>query len=182
MASRALAFGSQPQPTEVACAILLIEESTRPRIVTNFPTPPVYEVATGLRAGIKLKFTPDKRNEFPQSVAGAITELLKLERLPPGWDSYDAAPLQDTSVVAAFELIIFAEAICDCPMRVIPLADGGLGLRWANAQSELEIDVDPKGTCEAFLDGPAMAKPEELFCGSTLADAKALISQHASFR
>jgi hypothetical protein len=182
MASRAQAFQPQPQPFKVARAMLLVEESTRPRIVTNFPEPPVYEVDTGLRAGIKLKFRPDKRNEFPESIAGAITQILIIEKLPAGWDSYEAEPLNDDSVVAAFELIIHAEGICDCPMRVVPLSNGGLGLRWTNEQAELEIDVDPDGTCEAFLDGAALAEPIELPAGSTLADAKELISRHASIR
>jgi hypothetical protein len=177
-----MAFQPQIQPQEVAHAMLLVEESTRPRVVTNFRVAPVYEVDTGLRAGIKLKFTPDKRYEFPAAVAAAVTEILKFEKLPSGWDSYDAAPLDDSAVVAAFEVIIHAEAICDCPMRIVPLSNGGLGLRWTNEQAELEIDVDPNGTCEAYLDGPALPEPVELAAGSTLADAKELISRHASLR
>lgn len=184
MASRAQAFQPQPQPqpVQVARAMLLVEESTRPRIVTNFPAPPTYEVDTGLRAGIKLKFRPDKRNEFPASVASAICQIQDIERLAEGWDSYGAAALRDDAVLAAFELIIHAETICDCPIVVVPLSNGGLGLRWTDAVSELEIDVDPTGTCEAFYTGAAVEEPIELSAGSTLSDAKDLISRHASLR
>lgn len=182
MASRALAFSSQPQPVEVARAMLLVEETSRPRIVTNFPPPRVYEVDPGLRAGIKLRFTPDKRGEFPPSVAKAIEDVRQFERLPAGWDSYGAAPLNDHAVVAAFDLIIHAESRCNAPVRVVPLSNGGLGLRWHNEKVELEVDVGPDGTCEANLDGPALQNPIELADGSTLADAKALISRHASLR
>lgn len=182
MDSRALAYSPQPQPNEVTHAMLLVEETTRPRIVTSFPAPPVYQVPTGLRAGIKLNFTPDARWEFPPLVAAAITEILKFEKLPAGWDSYGAAPLDDNAVVAAFELIVHAESICDCPMGIMPLSNGGLGLRWTGEQVELEIDVDPGGACEAYLDGAAVAEPVELPAGSTLADAKELISRHAKLR
>lgn len=182
MASRAMAFGPQPQPADVAHAMLLVEETTRPRVVTNIPSLPVYTVETGLRAGIKLKFKPDRRGEFPPAVVKAIEELRQLERLPRGWDSYDAAPLDDHAIVAAFELIIYADTRCDAPMRIVPLSNGGLGLRWVSEDAELEIDVDPDGTCEATLEGAAIEDPVELVAGSTLADAKELISRHASLR
>src|SRR4051794_35359282 len=132
MASRALAFGPQPSPAEVAHAMLLVDEITQPRVVTNVPPPAVYMIETGLRAGIKLRFTPDKRGEFPFAVAQAVEEVRKLERLPRGWDSYDAAPLDDRAVVAAFELIIHAESRCDAPMGLVPLSNGGIGLRWVS--------------------------------------------------
>ena len=182
MASRAMAFGPQPQPSEVAHAMLLVEESTRPRIVTDIPPAPTYLVETGLRAGIKLKFQPDKRNEFPEGVASAISQILELEKLPPGWDSYDAAPLSDDAVLAGFELIIHAQSRCDCPMRVVPLSNGGIGLRWNSDDADLEIDVEPSGTCEATLEGVAVGEPIELASGSTLADAKELISRHSTIR
>jgi hypothetical protein len=182
MASRALAFSPQPQPTDVAHAMLLVEEITQPRVVTNVPPPPVYMIETGLRAGIKLKFTPDKRGEFPTSVAKAVEEVRQLERLPRGWDSYDAAPLDDGAVVAAFELIIHAESKCDAPIRLVPLSNGGLGLRWVAEGAELEVDVDPNGTCEATLEGPAVGNSVELLAGSSLGDVKELISRHASLR
>src|SRR5687767_11551217 len=109
MPNLATAFSPQVRAKEAAHAMLLVEESTRPRIVTSFPSPPVYQVDTGLRAGIKLSFTPDARDEFPSGVAAAISEILKFERLPAGWDSYGAQPLSDGAVVAAFELIVWAE-------------------------------------------------------------------------
>lgn len=182
MASRAMAFGPQPQPENIARAMLLVEESINPRVVTNIPPPAVRVIDTGLRAGIKLAFTPDKRDELPALVAKAIEDVRALERLSRGWDSYDAAPLEDRAVVAAFELIIHAEARCDCPMRVIPLSNGGLGLRWTSEDAELEINVDPDSTCEATLEGLAIANAIELPAGATLADAKEMISQHASLR
>lgn len=176
-----MALGPQPQPQDVARAMLLVEESTRYRIVTSVPPTPVYEVQTGLRAGVRLKFRPDKRNEFPPLVASAISQIREFEKLPEGWDSYGATPLNDDAVLTAFELIVHAESICDCPMQLVPLSNGGLGLRWTSPNSELQIDVDPDGTCEAFLDGPIDATVE-LPSGSTIADAMGLISRHASIR
>jgi hypothetical protein len=182
MASRAMAFAPQPQAERVARAMLLVEESIHPRVVTNIPPPSVRLIDTGLRAGIKLEFTPDKRDELPALVARAIEDVRALERLPRGWDSYGAAPLADDAVVAAFELIIHADSRCDCPMRIVPLPTGGLGLRWTSDDSELEIDVEPDSTCEATLEGNAIGEPIELPAGATLADAKGLISRHASLR
>lgn len=182
MASRAMAFRLQPQPENIARAMLLVEESIHPRVVTNIPPPAVRLIDTGLRAGIKLEFTPDKRAELPALVAKAIEDVRALERLSRGWDSYDAAPLNDRAVVAAFELIIHAESRCDCPMHVVPLPNGGLGLRWTTEHSELEIDVNAQSTCEGTLEGAAVGEPIELALGATLADAKELISRHAALR
>lgn len=182
MASRAMAFTAAPQPLDVARAMLLVEETTQPRVVTRSPPTPVYTIETGLRAGIKLIFKPDKRGEFPPSVARAIEQIAEMERLPRGWDSHDAAPIDDRAVIAAFELIVHAEGICDCPMRIVPLSNGGLGLRWNTDQAELEIDVEPNAMCEATLEGAAVVEPVELPAGSTVADAKELISLHASIR
>jgi hypothetical protein len=177
-----MAFAPQPQPENVARAMLLVEESIQPRVVTNIPPATARMISTGLRAGIKLEFIPDKRDELPAVVAKAIEDVRSLERLPRNWDSYGAAPLDDNAVVAAFELVVYAENRCDCPMQIVPLSNGGLGLRWTNDQSELEIDVDPSGVCEALFTCPAIGDPIELPAGSTLADAKELISRHASLR
>jgi hypothetical protein len=137
-------------------------------------------VDSGLRAGLKFHFTPDRRGEFPLAVAEIISQVRAIERLPQNWDGYDANQLDDRAVFAAFDIIVHADRLCDCPVMAIPLSNGGLGLRWNAEGSELEVDINPNGTCEATLesDSGEIELPEN----STLADAKELVSRHAKLR
>lgn len=149
MASNAMALQpvTQPDPSERAMwaadqAVKLPVFTARERVV--------QEIDLGLRAGVRISFTPDKNSPTPAALLDLAEQIKSFEELPEGWDSYGALPLQDGAVLTAIQIAIAGINRCQTP-KIIPLADGGIGLRWQKDDSELEIDIASDGQCEGIL-------------------------------
>jgi hypothetical protein len=70
--------------------------------------------------------------------------VVELSRLPRGWDSYGALPLNRTAVIDFFEVVEeFAHAIQGEP-AVSLTTDGGLLATWENDSGSLDLVVDPE--------------------------------------
>lgn len=161
MASSALAFLPPPTPVTARAAMYAIDQAraAQPRVVTRHETVPTLEIDLGLRAGVKVEYTPHRSSELPLGLTSLVDEIRRIEALPSGWDSYGGYVLNDRAVVPAIEVALESLKRCAAP-RVVPLSSGGLGLRWESATAELEIDVAPTGLASGLF--------EDLTTGETL--------------
>jgi len=155
-------------------------ENSHPWVMTVKPEPLMFEFDTGLRADIRLTLPVSKSSIFPQHIFDLVERIKALEDLPLNWDSYGALPIDDRAVRATMNLIIEAEKTCCSPDRVVPLASGGLGLRWRSADVELEVDVDTDKSCSAILE---TGEDEfDLPRGSSLSRAMDLVARYRRLR
>jgi hypothetical protein len=154
MASNAVLQDKQFRvPEAVARAQLAINlaRPSRPRLATSVDQSRIIDLE--LKAGVSVKFTPDRRNELPDSFILLVGKLKEMEALHADWDSYGGKPLSDAAVLPAIQLALIGIHMCEAP-NLFLRSNGGIGLRWHNGNRELEIDVDPNGKCTAFLVTP----------------------------
>lgn len=93
----------------------------------------------------------------------ALFKLHELKALPLNWDGYGAQRVNERAFRPALALIIQAVNRCHAP-AIVPLSDGGLGLRWEEAGKALELDVLPDCKIEVFMGGEKIGddlEPEE---------------------
>lgn len=157
-----------------------IEENQRPWVMTVKPEPRMVEFDTGLRADIRLTMPLNQYSKIPTKLARLVESIKTFEVLQADWDSYAGRPLDDRAVRAAVELIVEAERTCCAPDTLVPLSSGGLGLRWASENVELEIDIDPDKTCSAVFEGGE--EDLDLPRGSSLSKAVDLIARYRRAR
>jgi hypothetical protein len=137
----------------VARAQLAINQArpSRQRLATSVDQGRIIDL--GLKAGVRVQFTPDRPNELPESFVSLVEKLKEMEVLHADWDSYGGRPLSDAAVTPAIQLALIGIQRCEAP-NLFLRSNGGLGLRWHIGNRELEIDVDPNGKCTAFLVTP----------------------------
>ncbi|WP_148309190.1 hypothetical protein [Sphingopyxis fribergensis] len=123
-----------------------------PKFVGEAPV--VKSIATGLAPGLNLETTIPAN---PKIVA-AITRLHEIKELHANWDSYGSQAVSATSFRPALELIIEAVHRCKEP-SIVPLAEGGIGLRWEEAGKALELDVQVDEAVEAYAEGVEIDEP-----------------------
>lgn len=157
-----------------------VDENQRPWVMTIKPEPRTVELDTGLRADIRLTMPLTPYSKIPAKLAHLVEAIKSFEALEANWDSYAARPLDDRAVRAAMELIVDAERTCCAPDSLVPLSSGGLGLRWASDNVELEIDIDPNKTCSAIFEsgGEELDLPR----GSPLSKAVDFIARYRRAR
>lgn len=126
--------------------------------------------------GIKIVWTRDGSGRFPQPVLECLVTLLKFDALEENWDSYSGKSLSRGAVPRTLELIFYSHQRGE-PVRLVPLGDGGVGLRWSRDAHELEIDVSSVGEIEGLFESPAILEPIELLEGTSLSEAFGLIDQ-----
>jgi hypothetical protein len=177
MASNAIFTGhrvSEPVgPTPAAIERTL---STRHRIVTRQENAEEL-IDLGLRAGVKVSYRSAQLSEPLDGLIALANSIKEFETLPPGWDSYGAAPLSDKSVSVAIEIAIQGLKRCQHP-RALPLPDGGLGLRFDSATRELEIDVGPDGGWTAVLEDLVTGETTEVEQPTGLDDLLPLVNAY----
>jgi hypothetical protein len=140
------------------------------------PVPETREWDPGLQSGVRIVLYPDHRNKIPERIEVFVQTIKAIEKLSPNWDSYQALPLHPDAQLPALELAVLSNERCNYP-SVVPLPNGGLGLRWVSPTAELEIDVSANGTCEALLEFIETGDEIELPRGSALSEAKALLAR-----
>lgn len=74
-----------------------------------------------------------------------LSDLVKINRRPSGWDGLRARPLARDAFVAAALLVV--RLVRDDEMRphLVQLPPGGIQLEWHVAGSSLEIEIDRRG-------------------------------------
>jgi hypothetical protein len=105
-------------------------------------------VDTGLAPGLCIETTMPL-NRF---VAETIMRMHDLKALRAGWDGYGAKPVAVRVFTPALTLALHAIKRGWTP-SVVPLADGGLGLRWEHGDCVVELDVMPDDGIEAYVEG-----------------------------
>lgn len=134
--------------------------ATHPRVVTRRHEPDAT-IDLDLRSGIKIVYRAGHQGEPLTRLLALADAIKEYEALPVGWDSYDAAALNDKAVYPTLELAIYALHRCQHP-TVLPLPNGGLGLRFQTEAKELEIDVGPDGRCTALLEDVTTGEMHEV--------------------
>lgn len=125
--------------------------------------------------GHTIFWTIDRDRPFPQWVADALVQMLEFAHLPANWNSYGGRPLQLGAVGPVLKLIIGIHRL-GRQARLVPLPDGGVGIRISDQNRCLEIDVRAGGKAEAILEREGM---DDIVIGpeAQLAEAEKLLSQ-----
>lgn len=107
----------------------------------------VKRVSTGLAPGLTLETT------LPANpmIVDALLRLHELKLLGADWDSYGSQAIIEDAFRPALELIIEAVKRCKQP-TIVPLANGGIGLRWVEHGKVLELDILPEGGVDAYFE------------------------------
>lgn len=120
--------------------------------------------------GVEITWTPDGR-EFPPKIFAAIERLYKINELVEGWDSYGGKAL-DRSVVAPVLKFLFLGHHRGVPcQRLVPLSNGGIGMRWETPEKEVDLDIQPDGNFEFTVEDVASGEIVE-HTESTAEDAE----------
>ena len=110
----------------------------------------------------------------------ATLEEIRRDCGSPGWDSYDAVPVEESTVGHAQE---FLDALPEDLRRVdiVPLSDGNIDFEWCKASSEVviaEIDRDGHVIVCPLLGGYSRVHIDFGLTGSIPAEVLELIRKH----
>lgn len=95
---------------------------------------------------------PDEtRIVVPSHLVETLVQLRSLLDLPPGWNSYNARPVDPRAVVSAIGLLATAGWTGQLP-AVSPMASGAVQLEWGNQDDGVELDVYPDGSVSILVD------------------------------
>lgn len=89
---------------------------------------------------------------FAEAQAAANQRVRPLYELGPGWDSYDALPVDRTIGEFAEQVLTRMAATNFVLPAVIPKSSGGLALEWHRGERELAIEVTPQSVVVFFFD------------------------------
>lgn len=79
--------------------------------------------------------------EPPSWLMPTVNALQDLLRLPAGWNSYGAVPIEPRAVVATIELMASTMDTDTPAPHVVPTNRGGVQLEWHQPDVDLEIQV-----------------------------------------
>lgn len=148
----ALAFDSTYLPIAGTRSRAYLDQNKNIREINNTGGRRATEhdgIDLGLKSGLKLNWVSDGQ-PFPSGIQSLLHRLRTLEDLAENWDSYGALPHNPSSQKPALDLIFYGHSRCSIP-SIVPLSDGGVGLRWQAEPKELEIDITPSGACSAYF-------------------------------
>ena len=128
--------------------------------------------------GQTILWTADRDRPFPAWIADALMELLGFAELSVGWNSYGGKPLQRAAIGPVLKLLIRTHER-GRQADLVPLPDGGVGLRLADQGRSLEIDISADGTVEALLESDG-SNDVEIGPGATVAEAEQILGQFAT--
>lgn len=105
-----------------------------------------------------------------ERVIAAIDELANLK---PGWDSYDAAPIEEAARgrAIAFITTLLTHLDCDVPAPTVgPSPDGGVVLRWLTSDFDIMVTFFAQGgeysvvrrDSDELIDTGNIGRPESL--------------------
>ncbi|MBI2691706.1 MAG: hypothetical protein HYX29_07180 [Solirubrobacterales bacterium] len=77
-----------------------------------------------------------------------ISQLLDLE---PGWDTYEATPIDHGSARAAYDFAVEALRRGLPQPHIVPVPDGGIQLEWSQNRFDLEIEFEPHSNIPVFI-------------------------------
>jgi hypothetical protein len=79
------------------------------------------------------------------SVWRLVEETSALLRLPPGWNSHNAAPVPPDAAVTALDIVVQTLFLGAPYPHITPLSSGGLQIEWHEPGIEIEASVDREG-------------------------------------
>lgn len=117
----------------------------------------------------------DEEVEPPRWLHQLADRFRRLHALGPNWNSHGAKQVQPEALVLAVRVLV---AIATDPLplpAVIPTFGGGVQLEWHDAAVDLEIEVDPLGSVEAWFRDRIEGREWEGDLGEREADARAAL-------
>jgi hypothetical protein len=94
--------------------------------------------------------------EITHSLPSVVTKRLQhLGRLPDGWDSYSAKPIDDKTIKSALSLLTRISSDFGLQLTknvsIAPCSDGGIQLEWELNSKELIVKIAPDDEQLSFL-------------------------------
>lgn len=128
------------------------------------------------RPGLDLWVEIHAADPLPQRFMEAVNSVTNLLRLPFGWDSYSARPIDPQSAKAAIYVLadLLAERIQ--PPQVVPTVAGGIQLEWHQNGVDLEIEISASGAELVYFEDHKAQTSWEEEGPVALARAKQIIS------
>jgi hypothetical protein len=87
----------------------------------------------------------------PDWLYNTLQGMQHLVGLPPNWDSYGSARIQDNAIVAAMQLLALILGPNGVNPMVVPTSEGGLQLEWHQDNLDVEIELTPVGGASAYV-------------------------------
>jgi hypothetical protein len=88
---------------------------------------------------------------WPRWVHPTIESMLAAFESEPNWDSYGARPVDKKSIEIAVSLLLTILRENSPEPAVVPTSIGGVQLEWHKGGIDLEIEVTPTGTRQAYF-------------------------------
>jgi hypothetical protein len=140
---------------------------------TVVAVPPAFGVAEASFIALSPHLRPDFRTH-------TLSELERLGRLTAGWDGYRAPAIDAAVITAARALVLRLPHDLAPPLRVVPLASGGLQFEWASGQVALELEFETADTIRYLTWNPSHgAAEEDVVSAADIARIEALIRWYA---
>lgn len=74
-----------------------------------------------------------------------FVDIDALLRLPPGWNSHNAAPVPPDAAATALDIVVRALLEGAPYPHITPLSSGGLQVEWHEPDLEIEVAIDHEG-------------------------------------
>lgn len=75
----------------------------------------------------------------------ALSDLVRINNRPPGWDGLRARRLAEDAFVAAARIVVHLSRDDELRPHLVQLPGGGVQLEWHVAGNSLEIEIDRRG-------------------------------------
>jgi len=150
------------------------DELSRERIVMPYEKSIPLRWAVIQRPGLDLWVEIHTIAPVPQWFTDAASSVTNLLRLPFGWDSYSAKPIDPRSAKAALDFLASLIGKQVQAPQIVPTVSGGIQLEWHQNGIDLEIEISASGSEKVYFEdrqaqtdweeeGPlAMVKAEQI--------------------
>lgn len=103
--------------------------------------------------------TEKKRIAIAPNLLTAIERMMELLKLPPGWNSYNAKPIEMENVKLAANILSLVMSHGTPVPHVVPLVRGGVQLEWHTRGINLEIEISSPEQVSFYAEDTRSGEP-----------------------
>jgi len=135
----------------------------RPEVVTaavEQPTPTLHRIVIR-RRGPELSLEIQGGGPMPQAFLKSVQGVVNLLRLPPGWNSYSAKPIEPRNAIQAIRLVVEFLGPATPPPIIVPTVRGGVQIEWHTKGIDIEVYVDSSDSVSFFAEQAGSGESQE---------------------